>query len=229
MNKEDIRRLRGGERVAGFALRPGVVAEKLRRFPFYKAATALYVAPSVLLAQVRINGLLDGKVVICPTPALKKGFFLLRPFTIPVARLSQAVTPKGMEKHGEILTSGEQAPEVQIGLAVVDCLAADHRGCLIGDGHGFFDLSMAILSAWKRMAAGHRTVAVLEEEAISDEPFTAAPWDCFANLLMTERQVLPLADSGKGAELPLFWDRLPTRRIRKITPLWKLWQAEQGP
>lgn len=224
MIKEDIRRLRERQREEGFPLRPGVLAEKLRQLSFYRTAAALYVTPSALLSQVRINSLLDGKVLVCPTPSLKNGFFLLRPYTIPFTRLSYAVTPKGMDEYGEILTAGKQVSDVCIGLSVVDCLAADRLGCMIGDGKGFYDLSMAILSAWKVIAAGHRTVAVLEEKAIVDDPVDAAPWDCFADLLMTERQILTLDGSEKGNNLPLFWDRLPERRIRKITPLWKLWQ-----
>ncbi len=145
--------------------------------------------PSVLLSQIRINGLLDGRIVLCPTANLKNGFFLLRPYTIPFARLSYAVTPKGMEEYGEIISTGDRLQEVRIGLAVVDCLAADRRGCMIGDGNGFFDLSLAILSAWKMLAADHRTVAVLPERAIVDESINEAPWDCFADFLLTERQV----------------------------------------
>lgn len=227
MKKEDIRRLWEGQKEEGFPMRPGVLAEKLRQLSSYRTAAALYVTPSALLRQVRINSLLDGKALICPTPSLKKGFFLLHPYTIPFARLSHAVTPKGMDEYGEILSSADQVSDVRIGLAVVDCLAADRHGCLVGDGNGFFDLALAILSAWKMMEAGYHTVAVLPEKAISDDPIAPSPWDCFADLLLTECQVHSLAGPGKGKDLPLFWEQLPERRIRKITPLWKLWQTKK--
>ncbi|MEJ2689999.1 MAG: 5-formyltetrahydrofolate cyclo-ligase [Deltaproteobacteria bacterium] len=227
-NKEDIRRAREGKREKGFPLSPGVLAEKIRQQPFYRAATALYVEPVSLFRQVRINCLSDGKALLSPTPSLKKGFFLLRPYSIPFIRLSEAVTPRGMEKYGEILSNGEQASGVRIDLFVVGCLAADRRGFMIGDGNGFFDLSMAILSIWETVAAGHLIVAVLPEEGIVEDPIDASPWDCFANLLLTEHQVLTTEAPENRNNFPLLWDRLPEGRIRKITPLWKLRQAMKG-
>ena len=98
---------------------------------------------------------------------------------------------------------------------------------MIGDGNGFFDLSMAIFAAWEMLAAGMRTVGVLPERAIVEDPISAAPWDCLADFLLTERGVLALDGSGKGDSPSLIWDQLPERRIRKITPLWKLRQALQ--
>lgn len=228
-NKEKFRREEAGEGLQErLSLRPGVLAEKLRQQSFYKAVTAVYVNPTALFAQIRINGLLDGKAVVCPSAKMKKGLHLLRPYKIPYARLSYAVTPKGMDEYGEILTTGTQATDITIGLSVVDCLAVDRRGCMVGDGNGFFDLSLAILSSWGRVAANHVIVAAAPEEAIVEESLADEPWDCFADILLTGNEVLPLAGRGKKKEIRLYWDFLSEKRIRKVTPLWKLRQNLEG-
>ena len=206
-----------------FIQRPGLLAEKLRQQPFYKKVSALYTTPSALFSQIRINALLDGKAVCGPSPGLKKGFYLVRPYQVPYGKIPYAVTLKGMETHGETLTTGDQAAGLEIGLMVVDCLALDRNGCIVGDGNGFVDLAAAIFSAWGKLAADPMIVTVAPQESIVEEDLAAEPWDCFADLLLTERDVLAFDPREKRKGWPLYWDYLPERRIRKITPLWKLY------
>jgi 5-formyltetrahydrofolate cyclo-ligase len=202
----------------------GKTAEQIRRLPGYKKIKQVFVSPEPALTQVRINCLVDGKELIMPTAGLKEGFFLLTPFSIPFRDLGFAVSLKGVIKHGKRMKIADLS-ETGCGLCVGIGLAADRQGTFLGDGMGFFDLSYGILSEYKGLLQDTVTCIVVEKEQILSHSIARAPWDVQADYIVTANDIIETESIGKGKSPGrIYWEFLPEKRIRKITPLWQLTQ-----
>lgn len=197
----------------------GRMAENLRRLRDYQHCKRIYIDPSRLLRQARVNALLDGKELIMPTAGLKEGFYLLKPFLIPFKKLVMAVTYKGAPKYAEILDP-EAISSLDISLFVGEAFAADLQGGRVGDGQGFFDLACAILSEMGGVSADFQTVAAIDDSAKIIDKIPQDFWDVRCDKLLSPEGISELGDLSGG--LQVFWDVLPAERIKRISPLWKL-------
>jgi 5-formyltetrahydrofolate cyclo-ligase len=207
------------------ALPPGQLAELLRREPLYRQARQLFVAPAPLLNQIRINALLDNKTLVMPASGLKEGFFLLKPFVVPFKDLPFAVTPVGVKKHGQLLRV-EELPELKVDLVVTDAVAVDNMGVLIGDGKGFCDLAVALLHAHEALAENLGVVAVLGGDNILGHGIKADPWDVQVDAAVTPDGMIPFAGFSSDPRC-IHWEALSLDRIRRIDPLWKLYEKKR--
>jgi 5-formyltetrahydrofolate cyclo-ligase len=217
VNKEEVR--------AGFLGAPegkasGKSAELVRRLERYRDAKRIFVGPTARLQQVRINALTDGKELLVPAPGLKEGFYLLMPYEIPFKHLAYAVGYKGLAQYGRRVAV-EELCRGAVGLLVTDCLAVDPAGYFVGEGKGFFDLAVAILAELHGLSSEAEAYGLGEQEQILGQEIEHGAWDVRFNGFITPEGIA-LRNSGPQADRRVLWDLLPPKRIRKITPLWKL-------
>ncbi|MBU0967683.1 MAG: 5-formyltetrahydrofolate cyclo-ligase [Proteobacteria bacterium] len=198
----------------------GRTAELLRRDTAYRSARQVFVSPVPSLQQVRINCLLDGKELIVPAPGLKDGFYLLKPYSIPFQQLPYSVTLKGFAKAGQRMTRPE-VESLAVSLLVTDAVAVDRQGNRLGDGLGFFDLSVAILTTMGAISRDALVATCIHEEQMVEQPLPIACWDVPIDIIVTEQQVFR-TEQVSASPRSIFWEHLPDRKIRKITPLWWL-------
>jgi len=203
----------------------GRLAQQVRGLEAYRVAERIFVEPSPVLAQVRINALIDGKELLMPSPGLKEGFYLCRPYVIPFADLSYATTYHGLPRFGRLLDDQALAGKA-VELLLTDAVAIDQQGTRLGDGNGFFDLAGAILAelgALDRQSA--RVVAVAADEQLVSEVLPVDPWDVNLDEVVTPSggMVFPAGDVKQPA---ILWSHLAAERIKRLNPLWKL-SAEQ--
>lgn len=197
----------------------GKSAEVLRRLTTYRQCRQLFVSPAPFLAQIRINALLDGKELIMPGPSLKEGFYRLRPFVLPFAKLRLAVSLQGLPMHGQLLRHPDLAT-LAIGLLVTEALAVDSQGRRLGDGSGYFDLACAVLKQSGALAEGAMVLAA--GVAKRPETLPVDPWDVRMHGLLDPQGAVFFAHE---APLPgIDWQQLPMPRIKKMTPFWKEWE-----
>jgi len=226
MKKDEIRKVLLERQTSLEPRSAGRIAQILRQQRRYRQAKAVFVSPSPLLAQVRMNCLADGKALLCPTAGLKDGFVLLQPYSVAFARISYAATAKGMREFGNIVSRAEELDGISFPLLVDDCVALDVAGLMIGDGNGFFDLSRAIFSAWGKLEDEAMVITVVARQNILEMMVEVEPWDSFADQAITEEGVIDFDRGGKIVEKPaIFWQALTKKRIRKISPLWKLFDG----
>lgn len=225
MDKETLRKMAGAAAEAG-GLAPGRIAEQVRRLPAYRAAQAVFVEPALVLRQIRINTLGDGKRLIMPGAGLLDGFWALAPYAMPFGALPQAVTPQGIVTRGARLDLAALAGG-NIGLLIGEALAVDQHGVMVGGGKGFFDLATAILHAAGALAVPFVVVAItgnfLEDTVVDD----AAPWDVRAGVVVHPGGVTEIATERDAPAI--HWEALPPQRVRRITPLWQLSQKKSAP
>ena len=202
----------------------GRLAERLRRLPGYRQTRQIFIEPTILLRQARINALLDGKDLIMPAAGLKEGFYLLKPFTIPFKKLSLGVTYKGLADYGRKIFADEIGA-MNISLLVGESLVADDSGWRLGGGEGFFDLAVALLGEMNGLSESCRVVSALAVSTNITEAVPHDPWDVRCDVILSPDKIIELADP---AVLPCIkWDSLAMERIKKITPLWQLNKARK--
>ncbi len=202
----------------------GKLAQALRRTDIYRQSTVVYVDGAVALHQVRINCLLDGKQLCMPSPALKSGFFLFKPYTVPFKDLPYAVLLKGVEGHGTQLAEAEIA-SLGIDLALTDVVAVDEQGRRLGDGSGFFDLALGILAEYSGLTASCKTAGLVTAEQVCKEEIPMAAWDVVLDFAVSVNQEYSFAGSTEA--LKIYWDALAEKKIRKLDLLWKLAELRQ--
>lgn len=198
----------------------GKCAELVRRLEKYRQAKRIFVGPAARLQQVRINALTDGKELLVPAPGLKEGFYLLAPYEIPFAHRVYAVGYKGLAEYGRRIAV-EELCKVPVGLLITDCLAVDPAGYFVGEGKGFFDLAVAILAELNGLAAGAAAYGLGEQAQMLAREIERSAWDVPFNGFITPEGVT-LYNANGHADRKVLWDLLPPKRIRKLTPLWKL-------
>ncbi len=200
---------------------PGRIAETLRRQPWYRQSRILFVTPSPLLRQVRINVLADGKTLLMPTPSLRRGFYRFGAGSVPFSKIPHAVTPKGAARYGRYVSAVDLARR-PVEVAVAEAVLIDGDGNRLGAGDGFFDLALALLAAWGGLAAGVLVVGCVDHpDRLVADSLPTEPFDVPVNVAVTGDGVHRLrAEPSRPA---IVWERLSRRQIRRIDPLWKLW------
>jgi 5-formyltetrahydrofolate cyclo-ligase len=200
-------------------------AEQLRRLPAYRGAKLLFASPAPALLQLRINALADGKELLMPGPGLREGFYLLKPYVIPLSDLQWAVTLKGLLQFGKRVDR-KTLGALSIDLMLTGAVAVDNAGGRLGSGQGFFDLTCAVLHEFKIVAAKNRIIGVVAEAQVVTDELPREPWDILLDWLVTPEGCREF--EARQRPLPaVFWEELPPRRIRKMTPLWQLFQERR--
>lgn len=225
-SKEQLRELHDRPDSALSLAVAGRLAEVLRRLPGYRPAQQVMIDPSPLLKQARINALVDGKVLVMPGPGLKEGFYRLDPYTIKFGQLSQAVSGRDLPDFGKRLASRAEIGGLEISLLIGEAWAVDRRGFFLGEGKGFFDLSVALLAELGGLAEGSRVIMALVDADRLLNKLPADPWDVACDVLLTAEGEESLSREGE-LHPAIVWEALSLDRIRRITPLWKLY-VEQG-
>lgn len=224
MEKENIRNelLSTSESQSGSKPSAGIIAEQLRKTTIYRQAKQLFVSPAPSLAQIRINALVDGKDLVMPGPGLRDGFYLLKPYSIPFTDLGYATIYKGLLQYAQRL-SQEETARLSIAILVTDALTVDSDGYFLGDGKGFFDLVVASLFSLGALASQAKVFAVADDKGRPDA-LPHDPWDIRVDGLIFPDGVLVI-DEGKNikSEPKIYWDELSLDRIKRITPLWQLY------
>ncbi|MHC1741418.1 MAG: 5-formyltetrahydrofolate cyclo-ligase [Syntrophobacteraceae bacterium] len=200
---------------------PGVgqIAERLRKLPFYKEARHILCSPVSELFQIRLNGLMDGKILTVPTPGLAKGFLMLDPGAIESAQRFQAARLLGNVQKERRIPYDRPLP-LPIDLAVADVLAADADGHVLGDGSGHLDLQIAILNHLGWLSPDVVLVTVVAAEGFvpavpADETDVRTHW-----VLTPDRAVRTSASGFPRAEI--HWEMLAPRSIRRNAALFHL-------
>src|SRR5579859_2785291 len=153
-------------------------ARRLAETPEWTRARVVKVNPDPPQRAVRFRALRDGKVLLMPPPALRKGFLLLRidPQRLAPNQLFAASSIKGAFAVGEPIGL-DDLPAID--LLVFGSVAVSADGDRVGKGAGYAELEFAVL----------RTLGVVPDDipiattvhdaqvvpAIPREPFDVAP------------------------------------------------------
>lgn len=204
---------------------PGRIGEQLRRSEAFRKASVIFVTPALVLRQVRMNILTDNKTLIMPSSHLREGFYILKPMVVPFKHISKAVTPAGLTRFGTKLKAAD-LHALAVDLVICESLAVDRHGYMVGDGHGFLDLSVAILSAYGAVTEQTMIVTTVLNQQPLIEPLAYDFWDIRAHGILSATGVEMIRPIVKESR-PILWEQLTLDRIKRITPLWQLSRARE--
>jgi len=117
-------------------------AQKLVGLEEFQRARVVKVNPDSPQTHVRRGVLLNGKLLIIPTPRLRRGFILLDPKMIPRKFLIGSSTIRGAFRYGKSCPL-EELPEVD--LIAAGSVAVSQDGVRIGKGGGYSEIEYGIL------------------------------------------------------------------------------------
>jgi len=192
-------------------------AERMTSRKEFENAEVIKVNPDSPQIPVRRIALKCGKLLIMPTPRLKKGFILLDPDRIPRRALMKASTIRGAFKYGEICSLRDLP---QVDLIVVGSVAVSRDGVRIGKGGGYSEIEYGIL----------RELSLIDEStpiftSIHDFQLIAnAPredHDLVIDFIFTPRRALRIKrkyPQPKG----ILWEKLTDHQIREMPVLLEL-------
>lgn len=115
-----------------------VAALKLQSVNEYKDASFIMVGPDSPQAPVRRLALLDGKLLVMPSPGLESGYLIIRPSRVK-GKEKEASTIRGAFKYGE----STNAPP-SLDLIIEGSVAVDLDGYRLGKGKGFGDREISL-------------------------------------------------------------------------------------
>ena len=192
-------------------------AERILKLEEYRSARVVKVSPDSPQRFIRYRCLLDGKILIMPTPRLREGFLLLDPSKIPRRSYERASTIRGAFTFGEKI-SPESLPRVD--LIVMGSVAVTEDGLRLGKGGGYGELEYAILLEFGKI---DRSVPIATNvhdlQILNDLP--RDPHDLTLDIIATPTKLIRVKgvlQRPKG----IIWNLLDKRKIEEIPLLSRL-------
>jgi len=141
-------------------------AMRLFLLDIWRNAKVVKVNPDSPQKHVRFRALLEGKILLMPTPKLREGFLLLDPKRIPRGDYNYASTIKGAFKYGRTAPL-DKIPRVD--LIVTGSVLVDLYGNRIGKGGGYGDLEYGILVELGKATSKTPVITTVHDVQISEE------------------------------------------------------------
>ncbi|MEM1586436.1 MAG: 5-formyltetrahydrofolate cyclo-ligase [Candidatus Bathyarchaeia archaeon] len=194
-----------------------VAAHVLSEQKEFKRAMVVKVNPDSPQRTVRYLTLLNGKILLMPTPRLRSGFLLLDPRKFPRRSYGEASTIHGAFKYGR-LCGLRDIPKVD--LIVAGSVAVSRNGVRVGKGEGFSEIEYGVLR--EIGAAGDETVIFTTVHDIQVVDFVPRePHDLVVNAIITPTRVIRVSDVGERPR-GIIWEKISTERIKEMPILMEL-------
>lgn len=190
----------------------GKIAALIRTSTPYRQATHLLVPPSSSFFQVRLNAIMDRKLLTVPSPGMQKGFQHFDPARIapkdrlPAARLQVSGVRLTRDSYNSLLPR-------PVDLVIGEAFCAAEDGSLIGDGKGHLDLICGLLSTLRWLQSRAQVLAVVEESEILST-YPQEDYDVRAHWIVTPRGLFRTSQSAPPTRT-IHWERLAERQIRR--------------
>ena len=209
-----------GEFIADFDGGDAAV-QRLTEHAFYQQSQFIFITPDNCLDRLRLQALIDGKIVLMTTYSIKRGFWLLDPKRIAPELYLYASTLDGMERIGQPVSLADIAGMPTIDYMVTGTGAINHEGVRFGKGHGFFDAEWGMLYQLGRISTATPSAAVVHDCQVLDETLTPDVYDTVADVIFTPTRTIAV-DAPHKPTCGIIWDRLDPKMYETIPPLQEL-------
>ena len=186
-------------------------AARILELEEYRRAKVVKVSPDSPQRYIRYRCLLDGKLLIMPTPRLREGFLLLDPKKIPGERYQEASTIRGAFTYGEKVPI-ESLPTID--LIVTGSVAVTEDGVRLGKGGGYGELEYAILSEFGKLRRGVPIATNVHDLQIV-ESLPCEPHDLILDIIATPTRLIKVRGE-KQRPSGIIWDLLSPEKLDEI-------------
>jgi len=183
----------------------------------YAEAKVVKVSPDSPQRYLRYKCLIDGKILIMPTPRLREGFLLLDPSKIPRREYDKASTIRGAFIYGEKV-GVENLPKID--LIVVGSVAVTKNGLRIGKGGGYGELEYAILLECGKVDENISIATNVHDLQLIDKA-PRDPFDLVVDIIATPTKLIRV-EGKKNRPKGIIWDALRPEKLVEIPLLMEL-------
>ena len=221
-------------REAGVALPPGPfgripnflgadrAALRIAGLEAWRKARVVKVNPDSPQRHVRLRALREGKVLLMPTPRLRKGFLLLDPSSIPPSRFNEASTIRGAFRYGVLLDSIDRILRSvdRVDFIVEGSVAVNKWGERLGKGEGYGELEYAILLELGLIEGSVEIATSVHDLQVIESRLPQDPYDVPVDWIATPTR---LVRCERGSRPPgILWDMLGEEKVKEIPLLREL-------
>ncbi len=193
-------------------------AYNLSQIPIWRRSRVVKVNPDAPQQPVRLQALLQGKILIMPTPKIRKGFLLLDPKTIPQNMMKKASTIKGAFILGKLFDRERILELPKIDFIVTGSVAVDRYGSRIGKGGGYAELEYAILREIGKINENTPVVTTIHDLQLLDKKLPREVHDLPVDIIVTPTRTIKTIEphpKPKG----IYWELLDKEKINSIPAL----------
>jgi len=192
-------------------------ARRLVGLSEFKSAGIVKVNPDAPQRKVRLAVLSMGKVLVMPTPRLRRGFILLDPKMIPKKFYGQASTIRGAFKFGK-LCSLEDLPNID--LIVAGSVAVSKDGVRVGKGGGYSELEYGILRELGLVGEKTPVLTTVHDVQVVDE-VPREPHDLVVDVIITPTRVIRIKRKVPRPE-GIIWSLISSDKLESMPILLEL-------
>ncbi len=193
----------------------------------FRDAEVVKANPDSPQRWLRLEALLQGKVLVMATPRLREGFLLIDPRRVPYRFLREASTIRGAFRFGERLPTPRSLARLSsIDLIVTGSVAVSPQtGARIGKGEGYAELEYAILRELGLVGEETPIITTVHEvQLVPDIP--AEPHDVAVDIVVTPRRVIRV--KNRPPRPPgILWESLSSEKLEAI-PLLRMLRDGAG-
>jgi len=195
-------------------------ASRLLSLREYIDSRVVKVSPDSPQRYVRYRCLLDGKILIMPTPRLRRGFLILDPLRIPRRVLERASTIRGAFRYGRIIDPKDMP---RVDLIVTGSVAVSRDGVRIGKGGGYGELEYAILREFGKVDENTPIMTNVHEIQVY-ERLPSDPYDLTVDYIATPRDLIKI-EQRRARPRGILWNLLDEEKLDEIPLLRRLRKA----
>ena len=195
--------------------------EAIANLAICRQAQTLFITPDNNLASLRARCLREGKTIIVPTYAIRRGFWLLHPGQVPQGQEDFAATLDGLERFGTAIEPQHLAPDQAPQALVTGASVLNLEGVRLSPNPSYFDLEWLILRTLGHVDSETPVIASVHDCQLVDWPCQPHPLGCIADIIVTPTRVLNTPRHfSKPASFQ--WDQLSWNVIEEIPILARL-------
>ena len=197
-----------------------IAAAHTASLPVYKQAKVVKVNPDAPQLPLRKQILIDGKVLLVPTPRLKAGFIMVKPEWVPKGEERKAASLRHIKSYGKEIPLTEIPP---IDLMVVGSVAIHPDGRRLGKGEGYADREYAIVRE-----LGNPPVPIvtsIHSTQLVNDDIPRDTYDLTVDWIATEKG---LTQTNSPYEKPngVEWDHVTDEEMEEMPVLKQLWDLK---
>ena len=194
-----------------------IAASRILELEEYRGARVVKVSPDSPQRYIRYRCLLDGKILIMPTPRLREGFLILNPSKISRRNYEYASTIRGAFIYGEKI-SPEDLPRIDF--IVTGSVAVTKNGLRLGKGGGYSELEYAILMEYGKVERSTPIATNVHDLQIV-EWLPRDAYDLTVDIIATPTKTIRIRERPERPP-GIIWSLLTDEKIREIAILERL-------
>ncbi|MBU3738498.1 MAG: 5-formyltetrahydrofolate cyclo-ligase [Rhodoferax sp.] len=167
--------------------------DRLCDLPGFAQARHVFVAPDNSLTELRRRLLVAGVNLVVSSYNMARGFYVLRPGSVPAGHERYAAWLDGLEHFGEPLTLQALSALGRFDFVVSGASAVATSGVRFGRGHGFFDLEWRIFSDMGLVGESTPLATVVHDVQVLERRLFPSPDDVLVDWICTPTRTLAVA------------------------------------